>query len=82
MAKNRGKLGKNVPKMGAVPISYGPHFIQQCRSDKSNAYIRKTKRIHKKIKTAQFIYIIEKVGLMNQAPTEESNSCRDDQAVS
>ena len=30
--------------------------------EKPNAYIRK-------IKTAQFIYIIEKVGLMNQAPT-------------
>ncbi len=30
--------------------------------EKSNAYIRK-------IKTAQFIYIIKKVGLMNQAPT-------------
>ncbi len=31
--------------------------------EKPNAYLRKTK-------TAQFIYIIEKVGLMNQAPTE------------
>jgi hypothetical protein len=30
--------------------------------EKQNAYIRK-------IKTVQFIYIIEKVGLMNQAPT-------------
>jgi len=30
--------------------------------EKPNAYLRKTK-------TAQFIYIIEKVGLMNQAPT-------------
>ncbi len=32
--------------------------------EKPNVYI-------KKIKTAQLIYIIEKVGLMNQAPTEE-----------
>jgi hypothetical protein len=31
--------------------------------EKPNAYIRK-------IKTAQFIFIIEKVGLINQAPTE------------
>ncbi len=30
--------------------------------EKPNAYIRK-------IKTVQFIYIIEKVGLINQAPT-------------
>ncbi len=30
--------------------------------EKPNAYIRK-------IKTAQFIYIIEKVGLINQTPT-------------
>jgi hypothetical protein len=30
--------------------------------EKPNAYIIK-------IKTAQFIYIVEKVGLMNQAPT-------------
>jgi len=33
--------------------------------EKPNAYIRK-------IKTAQFIDIFEQVGLMNQAPTEES----------
>ncbi len=26
-----------------------------------------------KIKTVQFIYIIKKVGLMNQAPTEEES---------
>ncbi len=32
--------------------------------EKQNTYIRK-------IKTAQFIYIIKKVGLMNQAPTRD-----------
>jgi len=32
--------------------------------EKPNAYIRK-------IKTAQFIYIIEKVGLINQIPIRE-----------
>jgi hypothetical protein len=38
--------------------------------EKPNAYIRK-------IKTAQFIYIIEKVGLMNQTPTQDKpNSCK------
>jgi len=26
-------------------------------------------------KTGQFIYIFKKVGLMNQAPTQEPNSC-------
>jgi hypothetical protein len=63
-------------KMGTVPISYkSAGMINQTPiQDKPNAYIRK-------IKTIQFIYIIEKVGLMNQAPTEESYSCRDDQAV-
>ncbi len=35
---------------------------QALTQEKTNAYTRK-------IKTAQFIYIIEKVGLMNQAPT-------------
>ena len=35
---------------------------QATTQEKSNAYVRR-------IKTAQFIYIIEKVGLMNQAPT-------------
>jgi hypothetical protein len=34
--------------------------------EKPNTYIRK-------IKTVQFIYIIEKVGLINQAPTEEES---------
>ena len=32
-------------------------------------------------KTGQFIYIFKKVGLMNQAPTEESNPYRNDQAL-
>jgi len=67
MAKNGGKLGKNVPKMGTVPILYNSAGLinQTPIQEKPNAYIRK-------IKTVQFIYIIEKVGLMNQAPTEES----------
>ena len=58
MAKNGGKLGKNVPKMGTVPISYkSAGLINQIPiQNKPNAYIRK-------IKTVQFIYIIEKVGL-------------------
>jgi hypothetical protein len=41
--------------------------------EKPNAYIRK-------IKTVQFIYIFKKAGLMNQAPTEESNPYRNNQA--
>jgi hypothetical protein len=36
---------------------------QALTQEKPNAYIRK-------IKIAQFIFIIEKVGLINQAPTE------------
>jgi len=35
--------------------------------EKPNACIRK-------IKTVQFIYIIKKVGLMNQAPTQEEQN--------
>ena len=64
-------------KMGTVPILYkSAGLINQTPiQEKPNAYIIK-------IKNVQFIYIIEKVGLMNQAPTEESNSCRNDQAVS
>jgi hypothetical protein len=39
MKKNWGKLGKNVPKMGTVPILC-PHFIKKCGFDKSNPYIK------------------------------------------
>jgi hypothetical protein len=34
----------------------------------------------RRIKTVQFIYIFKRVGLMNQAPTQESNPCRNNQA--
>ncbi len=82
MAKNGEKMGlgkkRDNPtiKMGLPPILYNSAGLinQTSIQEKPNAYI-------KKIKTIQFIYIIEKVGLMNQAPTEESNSCRNDQAV-
>ncbi len=51
-------------KMGTVPILYKSAGLinQTPRQEKPSAYIRK-------IKTVQFIYIIEKVGLMNRAPT-------------
>ncbi len=51
-------------KNGTAPILYNSAGLinQTSIQEKSNAYIRK-------IKTVQFIYIIEKVGLMNQSPT-------------
>jgi hypothetical protein len=63
-------------KKETIPILYNSAGLinQTPIQEKPNAYIRKTK-------TVQFIYIIEKVGLMNQAPTEESNSCKNDQTV-
>ncbi len=69
-------MRKKMYKMGTVPILYkSAGLINQIpMQEKPNAYIRKTK-------TVQFIYIIEEVGLMNQAPTEESNSCKNDQMV-
>ncbi len=74
MKKNGGK--RELEKKETVPILYNSAGLinQTPLQEKPSAYIRK-------IKTVQFIYIIEKVGLMNQAPTEESNSCRNDQAV-
>ena len=52
-------------KNGTARILYNSAGLinQTPIQEKPNAYIRK-------IKTVQFIYIIEKVGLMNQAPTE------------
>ncbi len=74
MKKNRGK--RELEKKEIVPILYKSAGLinQTPLQEKPNANIRK-------IKTVQFIHIIEKVGLMNQAPTEESNSGRNDQAV-
>ncbi len=51
-------------KKETIPILYNSAGLinQTPIQEKLNAYIRKTK-------TVQFIYIIEKVGLMNQTPT-------------
>ncbi len=64
--------------MGAGHRAFGKRIKeglinQDLTEEKPNAYIRK-------IKTVQVIDIFEKVGLMNQAPTEESNSYRNNQA--
>ncbi len=74
--KKGKKNEKKMYKMKTVPILYKSAGLinQTPTQEKPYAYIRK-------FKTVQFIYIFEKVGLMNLAPTEESNSCRDDQMV-